>query len=48
MKSAVEGSDDDEEDFNLQKEAAFNLSLIYKNSGSPQLAQMVLRKHIVT
>ena len=48
MKSAIEGDDGNDDDFNLEKEAAFNLSLIYKNSGSPQLAQMILRKHIVT
>ena len=36
------------EDFSCQKEAAFNLSLIYKNSGSMELARMVLKKHIVT
>ena len=36
------------EGFSCEKEAAFNLSLIYKNSGSMELARMVLKKHIVT
>ena len=36
------------ENFSCQKEAAFNLSLIYKNSGSYELARMILRKNIIT
>lgn len=37
----------DDPDFNLKKEAAFNLSLIYKNAGSEELARQVRYKYIV-
>ena len=30
----------------LQREAAFNLSLIYSRSGSPALASQILRTHV--
>lgn len=38
---------EDDEDFSLVREAAFNLSLIYKTSGSPELARIIIDKHIV-
>lgn len=37
----------DDEDFSLVREAAFNLSLIYKTSGSAELARIIIDKHIV-
>jgi len=36
-----------DEGFNLSMEAAFNLSLIYRNSGSHDLARMIVQKHVV-
>lgn len=38
--------DDDSRIFDLKREVAFNLILIYKNSGSPLLAQMVMQKYL--
>ena len=38
---------EDEEDFSLKREAAFNLSLIYKNAGSEDLARMLIDRYIV-
>ena len=37
----------DGENFDLTREAAFNLSLIYKASGSHELAEHVLQTHCV-
>ena len=39
---AIEG-----EEFDLKMEAAFNLSLIYKSSGSTELAEHVIRKYCI-
>jgi general transcription factor 3C polypeptide 3 (transcription factor C subunit 4) len=36
-----------DEVFSLEREAAFNLSLIYKNSGANDLARRILHNHIV-
>ena len=44
---SIEPPIQDDPNFNLQKEAAFNLSLIYKNSGSEELARQVRYKYIV-
>ncbi|WAR24890.1 TF3C3-like protein [Mya arenaria] len=33
--------------FDLTKEVAYNLALIYQNSGSPDYARMLLYKHCV-
>ena len=33
--------------FDLCKETAFNLSLIYQSSGSHDLARMYIQKHVV-
>ena len=33
--------------YNLEREIAFNLSLIYQSSGAHELARMYLQKHIV-
>ena len=38
--------DNDDDVFDLRREVAFNLSLIYKNSGSPLMAQMILQKYL--
>ena len=32
--------------FDLKREVAFNLSLIYRNSGSPLMAQMIMQKYL--
>eukprot|EP01132_Coremiostelium_polycephalum_P005343 gene5343-6663_t len=39
--------EDDNPEHSLKKESAFNLSLIYKNSGETYLANEILRKYIV-
>lgn len=44
---SIEPPIQDDPNFSLQKEAAFNLSLIYKNSGSEELARQVRYKYIV-
>ena len=38
--------DEDDDIFDLKREVAYNLVLIYKNSGSPLLAQMVMQKYL--
>ncbi|XP_013421709.1 general transcription factor 3C polypeptide 3 [Lingula anatina] len=40
-------SGEDQELFDLRRETAYNLSLIYKSSGSPQMAQLLLQKYCV-
>ena len=44
---SIEPPIQDDPNFDLQKEAAFNLSLMYKNSGSEDLARQVRYKYIV-
>ena len=36
-----------DQSFDLRREAAFNLSLMYKNSGTYDLARMIIDQHIV-
>ena len=38
--------DEDDDIFDLRREVAYNLVLIYRNSGSPLLAQMVMQKYL--
>jgi general transcription factor 3C polypeptide 3 (transcription factor C subunit 4) len=35
------------EDLDLSRESAFNLALIYQNSGNPALARQMYQKYIV-
>ena len=37
----------DDQSFDLRREAAFNLSLMYKNSGTYDLARTIIDKYIV-
>ncbi|CAG8746202.1 17691_t:CDS:2, partial [Acaulospora morrowiae] len=43
LKQQTEEEDDDQTD--LKKETAYNLSLIYNESGSPGLAALLLKKY---
>lgn len=43
MEACIE---EDTDIFDLRREVAYNLVLIYKNSGSPLLAQMVMQKYL--
>lgn len=45
MKSFGEHHDEFDEIFDVRREAAFNLALIYKNSQSPRLANKIIREH---
>jgi len=38
--------DNENQVFDLKREVAFNLSLIYRNSGSPLMAQMIMQKYL--
>ena len=47
LKPVVDSKDDTLGIYDLQREIAFNLSLIYQSSGAHELARMYLQKHIV-